>query len=117
MDPIWWADRETTTPYRRTYLSSAQLALERRDSLMWNTPPEQIFPMVKPLDRSPWMKRPITATIFCSPQLPADTVLHYRVQTWDCYRKPRGALFGQFRTALQTADPLDITFAVVSCQM
>jgi alkaline phosphatase D len=54
---------------------------------------------------------------FLLTQLPADTVIHYRVQTWDREKKPHGPLAGQFRTAPQPADPVDITFAVVTCQM
>ncbi len=51
--------------------------------------------------------------------LPADTVIHYAVETADPgdTGKPHGSLTGSFRTAPAPQQPAPVTFAVVTCQM
>jgi len=49
--------------------------------------------------------------------LPADSLIHYSVDTSDPEKKPHGSLVGSFRTAVKPDSEADITFAVLSCQM
>jgi len=49
--------------------------------------------------------------------LPADSVVHYAVDTTDPQKTPHGSLTGSFRTAVKPDAEAEITFAVVTCQM
>ncbi|MBA4188867.1 MAG: alkaline phosphatase [Planctomycetaceae bacterium] len=49
--------------------------------------------------------------------LPADSVVHYAVDTTDPRKIPHGSLTGSFRTAVKPDAEAEVTFAVVTCQM
>ncbi len=49
--------------------------------------------------------------------LPADTVIHYRVETRGPKGEAEGAVSGSFRTAPKPDAETEVTFAVVTCQM
>jgi alkaline phosphatase D len=49
--------------------------------------------------------------------LPADTILHYAVETTDPRMTPHGSLAGSFRTAVKSDAEAEVTFAVITCQM
>jgi alkaline phosphatase D len=54
---------------------------------------------------------------FALSKLPADSVVHYAVDTTDPEKKAHGSLAGSFRTAPKPTEEAEITFAVVTCQM
>jgi alkaline phosphatase D len=49
--------------------------------------------------------------------LPADTVVHYSVDTTDPKKTPHGSVAGSFHTAVNPDAEAEVTFAVVTCQM
>lgn len=49
--------------------------------------------------------------------LPADSVVHYAVDTTDPEKTPHGSLTGTFRTAPKPDADAEVAFAVVTCQM
>jgi alkaline phosphatase D len=49
--------------------------------------------------------------------LPADSVVHFAVDTTDPKKNPHGSLAGSFRTAPKPDAEAEVTFAVVTCQM
>jgi alkaline phosphatase D len=49
--------------------------------------------------------------------LPADTVIHYAVDTTDPQKVAHGSQPGSFRTAVKPDAEAEITFAVITCQM
>ncbi len=49
--------------------------------------------------------------------LPADSVVHYAVDTTDPKQTPHGSLTGSFRTAVKPDAEAEVAFAVVTCQM
>jgi alkaline phosphatase D len=54
---------------------------------------------------------------FALSDLPADSVVHYSVDTTDPQGGPHGSVAGSFRTAMKHDTESEITFAVVTCQM